>query len=130
MPIKETSDIYRGTFKAFIAKIVVPIFMLESLIFIGIFGIRIIPDLILVFLNMMFYVVICFKAFPKALPFSEAFGTQLGENVIIIPIMLLMFILVAIHFISTFFRYGVLIFIIIILIIDIVAWRKAFNTVI
>jgi hypothetical protein len=130
LPIKETSDIYRGTFKAFIVKIVVPIFMFESLIFIGIFGVRITPDLILVFLNMMFYVVICFKAFPKALPFSEAFGTQQGENVIIIPMMLLMFILAAIHFISTFFRYGVLIFITIILIIDILAWRKAFNTVI
>ncbi|HEY5582867.1 MAG TPA: hypothetical protein VIK78_00015 [Ruminiclostridium sp.] len=127
-PIKDTSDIYKGVFKAFIVKLVAPVFTLESLIFIVIFGIRIVPDLILVFLNMTLYIVICFRAFRKALPFSEAFGTaQQSEGLIIIPIMFLLGGLALLHFIATLFTFGVLIYIIIALLVNAVAWKKAFN---
>lgn len=128
VPINETSDIYIGTFKALIVKLVCPVFFIESLIFIGIFGIRIVPDLILVFLNMLLYIVICFRTFSKAMPFSEPFGTaQQGEGLVIIPIMLLLGVLALIHLFCTTISYGVYIYIIIALIINIIAWKKAFD---
>lgn len=127
-PIKETSDIYRGTFKAFIIQFVLPLFSLEGLIFIVIFGIRIFPDLILVFLNMMLYIVICFRVFHKALPFSEPFGTaNQSEGLIIMPVMILIGVLAWVHYISTSYSYGVLIYIIIVMLLNVVAWKKALN---
>lgn len=81
-----------------------------------------------VFLNMMLYVVICFKAFKKSLPFSEAFGTaQQGEGLIIIPVMILLGVLALVHYFSTKFNFGVLIYIIIALIVNLIAWKKAFK---
>jgi hypothetical protein len=127
-PIKDTGDIYRGTFKSLILKLICPIFILEGIIFIAIFGLRIFPDLILVFLNMMLYTVVCFKAFKKALPFSIPYATaKQSEGIIMIPIMILLGVLGLIHFLATFVTFGVYIYILIMFIIDFITWKFAFK---
>ncbi|WP_026883769.1 hypothetical protein [Clostridium akagii] len=129
-PLAETSDIYKGTFKALIVKLILPIYFLECMIFTAIFGIRIIPDLILIFLIMLIYVVVCFSLFKKALPFSEAYGTGgQGEGMIIIPMMIILGVMALIHFFVTTIQYGVFIYIIIALLVNIFAWKKAFKIV-
>lgn len=128
VPIKDISDIFRGTFKAFIVKLIVPVFVSESIIFAAIFGIRIVPDLILVFLNMMLYMIICFKTFSKALPFSEAaVAAQQGEGLAIIPIMLILGALALVHYFAVTINYGIIIYIVIAFIVNIFAWKNAFN---
>lgn len=128
VPFKETSDIYRGTIKAFIVKLIGPIFLLESLIFIAIFGIRIFPDIILVFLNMMIYMIICFRTFSKAMPFSEPYGAaQQSEGLIILPIMLIIGVLALIHCFTISIKYGVYFYILIALIINVALWKRAFK---
>ncbi len=127
-PLAETSDIYKGIFKAAIVKLISPIYFVECLIFIVIFGMRIIPDLILIFLILLIYVVICFRLFKKALPFSEAYGTGgQGEGMIIIPMMIMLGVMAVIHFFATTVQYGVIIYIIIALLINVFAWKKAFK---
>lgn len=127
-PIINTGDIYRGTFKSLILKLICPIFILEGIIFMIIFGLRIFPDLILVFLNMMLYTVVCFKAFKKALPFSIPYATaKQSEGIIMIPIMILLGVLGLIHLLATFVTFGVYIYILIMFIIDFITWKFAFK---
>lgn len=127
-PIKSMADIFRGTLKAFIVRLLCPIYMVEGIIFIFIFGVRILPDLVLVFLNILLFTVICFRAIEKALPFSQAFGvSEQGKGLIVIPLMLLIGVLAGIHYACTFLNYGIYVYIAVIIIIVMFAWRKALN---
>lgn len=128
IPIKDISNIFRGTLKAFIARLLLPIYAAECIIFVWIFGARVIPDLINVFLNMLLFLVVCFKVMKKSLPFSESFGvSQQSEGLIIIPLMLSIGGLAGIHYFSTTFSYGVYVYMIIIFSAVIVTWKKSFN---
>jgi ABC-2 type transport system permease protein len=127
-PLKNTSDIYKGTFKSVILNLIVPIFILECIIFLFIFGLRIVPDLILIFLNMMLYTVICFKAFKRSLPFSVPYATgKQTEGLIMLPIMMLLGVLALVHFLATLVTFGVYIYILVVFIIDVIAWKFAFS---
>ncbi|MCY6369323.1 hypothetical protein [Clostridium ganghwense] len=128
MPIKEAASIFKGTLKAAIIKLIVPIYLFQSLIFIIIFGIKIVPDLVLVFINMMFFTIICFKSMRKSLPFSASFqSTQQSEGFIIIPLMILLAALAGIHYKCTFTNLGVYIYMAVMFIVDIFLWKKSFN---
>ena len=64
----------------------------------------------------------------KSLPFSESFGvSEQGEGLIVIPLMLLLGVLAGIHYVCTSVNYGVYIYIVVMIIVDIFAWKKAFN---
>lgn len=129
LPIKNTSAIFKGTLKAFIIKLLIPIFIVESIIFLGIFGFRIFDDLILVLLNMLLYVVLCFKFTKKVLPFSQSYEVaQQGEEVLnTFGLMMLLGALWLIHYVCALNNYGVYICILIMIVVDIVAWKKAFS---
>lgn len=128
LPIKDAAPIFKGTVKAFIIRLLVPIYTVEGLIFILIFGFRIFPDLILVFLCMLLFTIISFKVIKKALPFSDAFeATQQSEGLIIIPLMLLLGAFAGIHYASTFLSYGIYIYIAVMLIMNLIAWKIAFK---
>lgn len=128
IPIKSVADIFRGTLKAFISRLLFPIYIVECIIFMCIFGVRIFPDLIAVFLNILLFTVICFKTLKKLLPFSESFGiSSQGEGLVVIPLMLLLGVLAAVHYFCTSVNYAVYVYIVVMIIVDIFAWKKAFN---
>jgi len=83
LPIEDTSYIYKGALKGFIFKFILPIFLFVSLIFLAICGIRIIPDLILILLNMFLLIIIVFKLSDKKLPFSSDFQRTQGDGLLI-----------------------------------------------
>lgn len=83
MPIDNPVMIFRGAFKAFIVKYIVPIYLCISLIFIGIFGIKVIPSLALIFINLLILMLGNFYYSNKELPFYKDFQyTQNGSNVV------------------------------------------------
>lgn len=128
LPIKETAPIFHGTLKAFLVKLFLPLYLLEAFIFIAIYGSRIIPDLLIVFINMLIFIIVSFMAYPKALPFSEPFGVTQSESGIIS--FLLFFILAAlagIHILCTFFPISIYIYMLIAIIVTFILWKKAFN---
>lgn len=128
IPIKNVADIFRGTLKAFIVKLLFPLYIVECVIFMCIFGVRIFPDLIVVFLSILLFTVICFRTLKKALPFSEGFGvSSQGEGLAVIPLMLLLGVLAAVHYVCTSINYGVYAYIVVMIIVDIFAWKKAFD---
>lgn len=72
-PIPNLAPLYSAALKVLIANHFFPVYFVLSLIFIGIFGIRIIPDLLIVFVTSILYSVICSNYLKWTLPFSESF---------------------------------------------------------
>ncbi|MNS11357.1 hypothetical protein D3C72_428990 [compost metagenome] len=127
-PISHTAPIYKGTLKAFLARLLIPMFILESIIFIAIFGMRILPDLLDVLLMLPLYTLICFMVLRKALPFSEAFeATQQKEALLTIPLMLILGVFAGIHYLSSWVGYGVYIYMGLLLVLNMVGWGTVFR---
>ncbi|NEW07228.1 hypothetical protein GK047_14560 [Paenibacillus sp. SYP-B3998] len=127
-PIASTSSIFKGTMKAFIIKLFFPMFLWESIIYVGIFGWKVVPDLCLVLLNASLYAIICFLSMNKALPFSESF--QWAQQRDTWKVFLLLFLIVgisAVHYFSTSAPYGTYIFILISAVLNGLLWRYAFR---
>ncbi|WZL73043.1 hypothetical protein QBE52_18665 [Clostridiaceae bacterium 35-E11] len=127
-PIKDTAPIFKGTLKAFIVRLLFPIYLIEGIIFMGIFSIRILPDLIIVFLNILLFAVICFKSLRKSLPFSEPYNaTQQSGGLTVLPLMFFLGALAGVHYLCTLFRYGIYIWIAILILCNGVVWKKFMN---
>jgi cytochrome b561 len=128
IPIHELAPVFKGTLKACLVNLLLPIYVLECIIFTWIFGVRIIPDLIVVLLNIFIYTVICFKSLEIELPFTRPFepGKE-GNQGTIILLMLVLGILFLIHFLCKSVTFGIYIYIPVALIINVVLWRRAFN---
>lgn len=128
LPIKGLDLIFKGAIKASILKLMIPQYLVQCLIFMLIFGIRLIPQLILVFLNIIFFTIIVFISTKKALPFSLNFQvTQQRDGFKMIPLMLLLGLIVGVHYLSMKVSYGVFLYILAITMLNIVLWNKAFK---
>lgn len=127
-PIENFKPIFQGTIKAFIIRIFMPVFTIEAVIFASMYGTRIIPDLMIVFFNMLIFSIVSFLCVDKALPFSTNFEAAQQTNGVIG--FLLFFLLAAqagIHYLFTTFHYGIFIYLCIDAIITIILWEAAFN---
>ena len=80
MPVKNPGPVLKGALKAFIYKYIIPFYLLTCLIFIVICGVRILPDLVLIFVNMMILMLVMFKLSKKELPFGKDFLTTQGAS--------------------------------------------------
>lgn len=128
VPIGKLAPVFKGTLKAFLVNLLMPVYIFESVIFIWIFGFRILPDLIAVIINISIYIVICFKIIQKDLPFSKPFNiTQEGNSWSLIPVMLLLGVLAGIHFLFKFMSFGIYIYILLALLASIILWKKGFD---
>jgi ABC-2 type transport system permease protein len=129
VPMKQLKPMFSGTIKAFIINLYLPVYLLLSVLFIVLFGWRVLPDLIVVFLTACTYAVICFTIIQKAIPFSEAFDqyNQGGNGVIVFGLMLFVALFAGLHFAFTLFAYGIYIYIGIVVICLGIIWKLAFN---
>ena len=85
-------------------------------------------DLVIAFLNIILFVVICFKVMKKILPFSESFDVaNQSQGFIVIPLFIAIGALAGIHYLSTTINYGRDIFMLILVVINLFVWKKAFN---
>ena len=126
-PIKKKASIFKGTLKAILIKLLLPVYILECFLFTGIFGIRIFWDLIIVFLNIILFTVICFKILKKSLPFSEAFeAASQSQGFTLLPLMIVIGVLGGVHFAVTLFDAGIYILLVFLIVANIIVWKKAF----
>lgn len=122
------SDIFKGTIKAFIINLLLPAYVFQSIIFLLIFKGKIALDLIIIFLNLTIYIVICFKFMKIALPFSEPYEVaNQSKKFSVILLLIAMAVLAAIHYIATTISYGRYIYMLLLIIINLYAWKKSFN---
>ncbi|KON90098.1 membrane protein [Sporosarcina globispora] len=128
-PLKQLKPVFSGTIKAFIFKLYLPVYLLLSALFLFLFGAKILPDLIAVFINACLYAVVCFMVLKKSLPFSESFDeyNQNGNSSIIFGLMLIVALLAGLHFASTLISYGIYLYLGISAVCLGIIWRLAFN---
>lgn len=128
LPFDDAGYIYKGTLKAVIINLLVPLYIFESIIFMIIFKGRIAIDLILVFLNIILFIAICFKILKMQLPFSEAFEvTAQSQGFIIIPLFLAISVLAVIHYVAAGISYGRYIYMLLLVIANLYIWKKFFG---
>ncbi|MED3656369.1 hypothetical protein P4489_19025 [Heyndrickxia sporothermodurans] len=124
LPIKDYTTLFKGTLKAFLVKLYIPVYLLLSIIFVVIYGGRIIPDLVVVLIDSFLYTMICFIVLKKAIPFSEAFET-VGQSegwkafLLLIPIA----VFAGIHFFSLSSSIGIYLNIVITFIVNLIVWK-------
>ncbi|MCL7747357.1 hypothetical protein [Halalkalibacter alkaliphilus] len=122
-PIQHPALIFKGTLKAFLVKLFLPIYILQSFVFGFIFSAAIIPHLVAVLLSSFMYTVLCFLSLKKALPFSESFKAgQQGEGFTIFVLLLLIGPLIGLHYVSSMVSFGVYFYIAVLLLVNYFLW--------
>ncbi|WP_145948066.1 hypothetical protein [Paenibacillus sp. Y412MC10] len=129
VPLRNHEPVYKGTLKACIAQLILPIFVVESMIFTVIFGVRILPDLLVILVMTLLYTVISFRLMGLEMPFTEPAqaGTQSGRAGLMLLLFLILGAMAGLHFALRFSTYGVYVLMAVALIANIAAWKLAFR---
>lgn len=128
-PIQQLKPMFSGTIKSFIFNLYLPVYLLLSIIFIALFGLRVLPDLVVVFINACTYAVICYMLLKKSIPFSESFDqyNQNSNSALIFGLMLFVALFAGLHFVSTLVWYGIYLYLVIAILCLWTIWKLAFN---
>ncbi|MHB1627222.1 MAG: hypothetical protein ACYCVB_02420 [Bacilli bacterium] len=122
-PVQSVAAIFKGTIKAFLMRLFLPIYLVESVVFVAIFGIHIIPDLVVACLSMLLYAVICLQFTRTSLPFSEPFQVvQQSQRYVGLLLLLLIGVFAAIHFVFTLIPFGVYIYMFLLVLLNGAVW--------
>lgn len=130
LPVDNPALVLKGALKAFITKYVVPVYLIAGAIFTTFCGLRIVPDLILIFLNMLGLLLVIFMMNKKELPFYKNFSTtQGGSNTAVVFVSLgLCGAFAGVHYLLLrLFAPGVYIFMGVSLLAVILLWRLSFR---
>lgn len=129
LPIKDPGIILKGAVKGTLFKLIIPIYLFVAVVFLILKGPSIILDLIVMFLVLLMSTLVYFKMSNKAMPFSVKFATTDSGKFIGPTMLIFMFvgIFAGIHIvlINNIMLLGV--FALLLLVIDIVIWKKSFN---
>ncbi|MBU9713092.1 hypothetical protein [Evansella tamaricis] len=128
IPIKDTGAIYKGTLKAFMIHLYLPMFTIMSILLMLIFSTNIIWDIIVVWFSSSIHVIICFKMVNGGrMFFAERFEmAQQQDGWLIFASFLPLVGLFGIHFGLSFIDYGTIIYGGILIIINFILWKKVF----
>jgi hypothetical protein len=128
LPLDSPSHILCGVLKGFLLKYIVPVFLLVSVGFTAIYGIALIPHLILMFINMIFVMLLIFRISKKELPFSKEFQVNSGGSFsVVVLAFLISGLLCLLHFALLHIWFGLWLNIAVSIIITWGLWRKSFN---
>jgi hypothetical protein len=126
-PVQSTAPIYKGTFKAIYYKLFGPLYLLECMAFLIIFGIGSLVTLIAMLLNIILFTIICYRIIQPELPFSEAAGETEGAGLILIPLFLILSALGGIHMLSSLIWFGPYLDMAVVAVACIVMWKTTFS---
>ncbi|MDX8345084.1 hypothetical protein [Rossellomorea sp. YZS02] len=125
-PVKSRASIYKGTLKAFLMKLFLPLYGLLSIVFIFLFGFRILSEIILVFISACIFTVICLGLMRGTLPFSESFeGIQQSDSWKVMPFYLIVGVFLGLHYLALQIPFGILAYLIVLFFTNLILWKKA-----
>ncbi|WP_040206146.1 hypothetical protein [Neobacillus jeddahensis] len=126
-PLESLAPLTSAALKVFIINLFLPVYVILGAVFIGIFGVKVIDDVLVVFVTAILYTVICSNYLKGTLPFSESFeDAQQSGGVKMILAFFFIGIFAGIHFAATLIPYGVMSYFILLLAVVWVAWRQAY----
>ncbi|PLR92834.1 hypothetical protein [Bacillus sp. T33-2] len=130
VPLENLAPLFSGTLKAFIVKLFLPVYVVVSIIFFFIYGLRILPDLILVFLIAIFFTLISTLLIKRTVPFSESFeAIQQSDGWMMLPYIVLIGIFAGVHYLVTLLDFGVYIYLAVMLAVVVISWKLALRCV-
>jgi len=122
-PVQDITAFHRAVTKAVLLRMFMPVFLVQALIFILLFGGHIILDLFIVLLNAIVYTSLCYKYMSKSLPFSEPMAeSQQAAGWGIVPYLLMIAPFVVVHYGSTLLPYGPYLYLAVLVVISILIW--------
>ena len=130
VPVENASAIFKGTIKAIFYKLIMPIFLFECLIFLFLFKIKVIPNLVASFLTLLLFSIITFRMMDKKLPFTQPFEAARNASGDIGATMTSMFLIgifIAIHYAVNLIWFGIYIYLVVLMFLNYLLWKKAFN---
>jgi hypothetical protein len=128
IPLPDENPVYRGMLKAALFRLILPLYLAEAALFAFIFGAHILPDLVAVLLATLIYAVICFRALPRALPFSERFEAAKQKD-FTVSTFLMLFLLIGmagLHYVVTLITGGVYMYVVLLGTVNVILWRRTF----
>jgi hypothetical protein len=127
-PIQSLAPLKSAALKVFIVNLFLPVYVIVSAVFIGIFGMSVMDDVLVVFVTAIIYTVICSNYLKGTMPFSESFeDAQQSGGVKMILSFFFIGGFAGIHYASTFIPYGVWIYFILLFVAAMVGWRQAYR---
>lgn len=129
LPIENPGVILKGAIKGTLFKLIIPLYLLDSIVFLIFKGPSIIIDLIVMFLILLILFLVYFKLSNKAMPFSVKFATSDSGKLIrpslITSLLLGFFALIHIAIRSNIIL--VCLYILVLLIINVILWKTSFE---
>lgn len=129
LPIESPGVLLKGAVKGAIFKLIVPIYVLEAVVFLVFKGPSIIIDLIVMFLVLLTVALVYFKVSNKAMPFSVKFATS-DSGKLIVPsaiAMILLGVFAGVHITIRNNMTFVYVYAVVLLIINIIIWKVSFK---
>ncbi|MEX0083231.1 hypothetical protein [Clostridium butyricum] len=128
--IKDTANIYRGAYKALIVNLLLPLYLVESVIFTVIFGIQVLGILIIVFIFLLIFIVAEHIIGKLSLPFTTKAGVvDNGSNLLNILLgMILVGITATINYFLLSNIIALIVYGIALVIVALFMWRKCIKT--
>ncbi|WP_341300857.1 hypothetical protein MHB44_21735 [Lysinibacillus sp. FSL H8-0500] len=128
LPLKNYTALQKGSLKAFLVKLYLPLYSVLSIIFCYMYGIRILPDLLAILVTSCMYTLICYMTISNKIPFTKPYdeiGDAQGWKVMLLFIPIGMF--VVLHYLITQIAFGSLLYCIMLLIINLLLWKITFK---
>ena len=129
LPIENPGLILKGAVKGTIYKLIIPVYMLEAIVFLGLKGPSIIMDLSAMFLVLLISSLVYFKISNKAMPFSVKFAVA-DSGKLFVPgliTMLLLGVLALIHIAIRNNMIFVGVYVLVLLIVNAILWKTSFK---
>ncbi|MCZ8519902.1 hypothetical protein [Paenibacillus caseinilyticus] len=122
VPLRDHGAIYKGTLKAALTKLLLPLFLLEGILFTAVYGLRILPHLAAVLLTLCMYAVLCYRVLMKGLPFSAPFTEAKNGALKSLAMLLLLAAFAGVHWLSTLFTGGLYLYLVLLLAANYLVW--------
>lgn len=128
-PLADFSTLRKGTLKAFLFKLYVPLFVVMGIVFTVLFGLRIVPDLIGIFLASLLYTLISYVMTGNELPFTQPSGqVDTGQGVKTLLLLIPLAMIAGMHYvIAQNVPFGAWVFVLLMLVVNGVCWRVLFK---
>lgn len=128
-PIRHPKAAYSGTLKAFFVKLYIPVFLLLSIIFVSIFGVRIVPHLLAVLLGAFLQTVITYRMMSTdPFPFMNSSEKVYSESSLLMFLLNLLAVLfVVVHLIANSITGGIYLYLALLVVTNFIGWRMVFR---
>lgn len=128
-PLGNQTAPYSAALKVFLAKLYFPVFLVISAVYIVIFSVRILPDLVVVLLSAILQSLITYKMMKEEeFPYTRSFEfAQDAGTARILLLTLIIGAFVGVHFMVRTIDYGIYIYMAVLLAAIFVGWRSVFS---